>query len=412
MEQRELELFLHLGQSLNYGRTSLECHVSAATLTRTIQRLEARVGARLLDRGPRGVMLTAEGRRFTAYAEKALELWAGYRDAVEEDLTGELRIFATVTACQTLLPDLLRPLRDQHPQIRLALRTGDAAAALARLDEGEVDAAVAGIPHRLPQTLVTRTVAVTDLVLVKSRNTPPVTPTDARLRATNHRPTDPPGPSDPPGPRGTPSTPPPGPPGPPGPTDPHGPTDPPGPRGTASAPPPGPPGPPDPTGPTGPTGPHGPHGPHGPTGPHGPRGTPFAPPPGPPGPTDPAGTPLAPTGPAGSTGPVGTPSDPSLEVPYVVPARGLVREAAFRWFRRMGVKPTIAAEPDGHEALLALVALGCGVGVVPRLVLESSAVRDQLEELPADLEPLTIGLCARRADLHRPLVAALWALRR
>ncbi|GAA3142436.1 LysR family positive regulator for ilvC [Kribbella aluminosa] len=298
MEQRELELFLHLGRTLNYGRTSLECHVSAATLTRTIQRLEVRVGARLLDRGPRGVMLTAEGRRFTAYAEKALELWADYRAASEEPtgLAGELRIFATVTACQTLLPDLLRPLRDEHPQIRLDIRTGDAAAALARLDEGEVDAAVAGIPKRLPQTLVTRTVAVTDLVLVRATNNPPANRPD--------------GPSAKPA-AGLPATPP------------------------------------------------------------------------------------------------GLPSDG----PYVVPARGLVREAAFRWFRRTGVRPTIAAEPDGHEALLALVALGCGVGVVPRLVLDSSVVRDQLEELPADLEPLTIGLCARRADLHRPLVAALWALR-
>ncbi|HWD83214.1 MAG TPA: HTH-type transcriptional activator IlvY [Kribbella sp.] len=269
-----MELFLHLGRSLNYGRTSLECHVSAATLTRTIQRLEARVGARLLDRGPRGVVLTAEGRRFTAYAERALELWDEYRSASAEpaDLSGELRIFATVTACQTLLPELLRPLREQHPQIRLDIRTGDAAAALARLDEGEVDAAVAGIPKRLPQSMVTRTVAITDIVLVRARTSAP-------------------------------------------------------------------------------------------------------------------------------------------DGPYVVPARGLVRERAFRWFRKRGVRPTIAAEADGHEALLALVALGCGVGVVPRLVLESSAVRDQLEELPADLEPLTIGLCARRADLHRPLVAALWALR-
>jgi LysR family positive regulator for ilvC len=275
VEHRELELFLHLARSLNYGRTSLECHVSAATLTRTIQRLEARVGAQLLDRGPRGVVLTAEGRRFTAYAERALELWADYRSGSAEPagLTGELRIFATVTACQTLLPDLLAPLRAEHPQIRLDIRTGDAAAALARLDEGEVDAAVAGIPKRLPQTLVTQTVAVTDLVLVQTR--------DNRTEAT----------------------------------------------------------------------------------------------------------------------------------PYVVPARGLVRENAFRWFRKNGVKPVIAAEPDGHEALLALVALGVGIGVVPRLVLESSAVRDQLIELPADVEPLTIGLCARRADLHRPLVAALWALR-
>jgi LysR family positive regulator for ilvC len=274
VEHRELELFLHLARTLNYGRTSLECHVSAATLTRTIQRLETRVGAQLLDRGPRGVVLTAEGRRFTTYAEQALELWADYRSGSAEPtgLSGELRIFATVTACQTLLPDLLAPLREEHPQIRLDIRTGDAAAALARLDEGEVDAAVAGIPKRLPQTLVSRPVAVTDLVLVKARESP-------------------------------------------------------------------------------------------------------------------------------------------SDGPYVVPARGLVREAAFRWLRKTGVKPVIAAEPDGHEALLALVALGCGTGVVPRLVLESSAVRDQLTELPADLEPLTIGLCARRADLHRPLIAALWDLR-
>ncbi|WP_202866231.1 HTH-type transcriptional activator IlvY [Kribbella turkmenica] len=271
MEHRELKLFLHLARTLNYGRTSLECHVSAATLTRTIQRLEVRAGARLLDRGPRGVVLTPEGRRFTSYAEQALALWADYHagDRESADLTGELRIFATVTACQALLPDLLAPLRAAHPQIRLDVRTGDAAAALARLDEGEVDAAVAGIPKRLPQTLVTRTVAETDLVLVTAGE---------------------------------------------------------------------------------------------------------------------------------STG------------PFVVPARGLVREAAFRWFRRGGIKPVIAAEPDGHEALLALVALGCGIGIVPRLVLESSPAAGRLTELPADLEPLTIGLCARRADLRRPLIAALWGL--
>ncbi|MER7248365.1 HTH-type transcriptional activator IlvY [Kribbella sp. NPDC000426] len=273
MEHRELELFLHLARTLNYGRTSLECHVSAATLTRTIQRLETRVGARLLDRGPRGVVLTEAGRRFTAYAEQALELWDDYRAGSGEPagLTGDLRIFATVTACQTLLPDLLKPLRATHPQIRLDVRTGDAAAALARLDEGEVDAAVAGIPKRLPQTLVSRPVAVTDLVLVHARDSRP-------------------------------------------------------------------------------------------------------------------------------------------DGAYVVPARGLVREAAFRWFRTSGVKPTIAAEPDGHEALLALVALGCGTGVVPRLVLESSVVREQLVEVPGELEPLTIGLCVRRGDLRRPLVAALWGL--
>jgi LysR family transcriptional regulator, positive regulator for ilvC len=262
-ESQELALYLHLSRTLSFGRTSLECHVSPATLTRTVQRLEARAGARLLDRGRRGVALTADGQRFAAYAERALALWAGWRTD-SADLAGELRIFATVTACQALLPGVLAPFRAAHPQVRLDLRTGDAGAALARLDEGEVDVAVAGLPERLPQSLVGRTLAVTDLVLV----------------------------------------------------------------GGSSA------------------------------------------------------------------------------GPFVVPNRGLVREAAERWFRSRGIRPVLAAEPDSHEGLLALVALGVGAGIVPRLVLETSAV--EVEIVEEGLAAFPIGLCVRRADLRRPIVAALW----
>ncbi|MDT0346010.1 HTH-type transcriptional activator IlvY [Streptomyces litchfieldiae] len=277
-DHRELRLFVHLARTLNFGRTSLECHVSPATLTRTVQRLEARVGHRLFDRGPRGVALTAEGQRFREYAESALALWNAYRSErpALTELTGRLGVFATVTACQALLPELLAPFRAAHPRVTIDLRTGDAAAALARLDEGEADVAVAGIPARLPESLVSRTVATTDLVLVTAAD---------RV----------------------------------------------------------------------------------------------------------------------ADGPDG---------PFVLPPRGLVREAAHRWFRGRGQTPEVAAEPDGHEALLTLVALGCGTGIVPRLVLDTSMVRDRLAVLPADPPPppFTIGLCVRRADLRRPLVAALWSL--
>ncbi|MFI6664583.1 hypothetical protein ACIBM1_06340 [Streptomyces sp. NPDC050481] len=87
--------------------------------------------------------------------------------------------------------------------------------------------------------------------------------------------------------------------------------------------------------------------------------------------------------------------DPDLDGPFALPHRGLVREAADRWFRARGTVP------DGHEALLTLVALPCGTGVVPRL-----------SEAPADPRPehFAIGLCVRRSDLRRPLVAALWSL--
>ena len=117
-DHRELRLFLHLAQTLNFGRTSLDCHVSPATLTRTVQRLEAELGHRLFDRGPRGVSLTAQGHRFREYAVQALELWRAYREEHPDpaELTGRLAVFATVTACQALLPDLLAPFRAVHPR--------------------------------------------------------------------------------------------------------------------------------------------------------------------------------------------------------------------------------------------------------------------------------------------------------
>jgi len=44
--------------------------------------------------------------------------------------------------------------------------------------------------------------------------------------------------------------------------------------------------------------------------------------------------------------------------PMVVPRRGLVREAAQRWWHSRGRNAVTAAEPDSHEALLTLVTLG------------------------------------------------------
>jgi LysR family positive regulator for ilvC len=98
-------------------------------------------------------------------------------------------------------------------------------------------------------------------------------------------------------------------------------------------------------------------------------------------------------------------------VPFVLPRGGLARDAARRWFRRRRLDPTIAAEVDGHEALLTLVALGVGAGVVPHLVLDTSAVKHRLAVVPTDppIGTFTIGLCARRTDLRRPILAALWA---
>lgn len=98
------------------------------------------------------------------------------------------------------------------------------------------------------------------------------------------------------------------------------------------------------------------------------------------------------------------------EVPVVLPAHGIARIEADRWFRARRVRPRVANEVEGHEAVLSLVGLGCGIGVVPRLVLDNSALRDRLSVVAVDpaLPVLRLGMCTLRRSLDDPVVAELW----
>ncbi len=96
--------------------------------------------------------------------------------------------------------------------------------------------------------------------------------------------------------------------------------------------------------------------------------------------------------------------------PLILADKGLSRERIDRWFVEHAVVPHIYSQVTGHEAIIALVNLGFGIGLVPRLVLEKSPLyRDivALDNMP-ELPPYEIALCTRNANLSTPRVRALW----
>lgn len=100
------------------------------------------------------------------------------------------------------------------------------------------------------------------------------------------------------------------------------------------------------------------------------------------------------------------------EVPLVVPQSGVARNRLDAWLRQHQVVPSISTEVSGNEALIAMVRLGAGVGVVPRLALERSPFRGEVDVV-ADaprLDPYVVGLCSSRRNLKRPAVKAMWEL--
>ena len=62
MDLRQLRHFVTLAQTLNYRQAAEQLHMSQPPLSQSIRKLEDAVGARLFDRGPRGVRLTAAGQ--------------------------------------------------------------------------------------------------------------------------------------------------------------------------------------------------------------------------------------------------------------------------------------------------------------------------------------------------------------
>jgi LysR family positive regulator for ilvC len=99
-------------------------------------------------------------------------------------------------------------------------------------------------------------------------------------------------------------------------------------------------------------------------------------------------------------------------LPMILPRRGLERQRLDAWLEQQGVLPEIYAEVDGNEAILAMVALGCGVGVVPELVRKDSPLRGRIEQVPVKRPPrgYHVSLCAKTRTLGRRTAAVLWEL--
>src|SRR5690606_34041445 len=291
MQPRDMQLFLHLCQTLHFGQTSRHFHISPSSLTRLIQRLEGEVGVPLFERDNRTVKLTGAGQRFRLYAIDVLERWSRLKRELQQSevLSGQISIFCSVTASYSFLHELLAQFRARYPAVEIQLHTGDSAHAVQRVLDEQEDVSIAAQPDHLPDKLSFRSVSHSPLVFI------------------------------------APSLP----------------------------------------------------------------------------------------GPVQDLAEAAVPGQlPWESVPMILSESGVARSRADQWVRSQGLKPNIYAQVAGNEAIVSMVSLGFGIGVVPLLVLENSPMRTKIRILdvtPA-LEPFSIGLCALSRRLANPLVQALWDL--
>ncbi|OKH98352.1 LysR family transcriptional regulator [Streptomyces sp. CB02923] len=137
-----LELLLAVARLGSLGRAARERGISQPAASSRIRSMEQQLGVALVERSPRGSRLTDAGALVTDWARRVVEAAEAF-DAGAQALRGRrdsrLRVAASMTIAEYLLPGWLIALRAQRPDTAVSLLAGNSAAVAERLLAGEAD---------------------------------------------------------------------------------------------------------------------------------------------------------------------------------------------------------------------------------------------------------------------------------
>lgn len=172
MNFTDLNLFIKLTETKNFAKTATQNHMSPSTLSRQIQRMEEELGKVLFIRDNRQVNLTEYGEKFLQFAKSEWQNWQQFKHQLNDEsdeLSGELKLFCSVTASYSHLPQVLKQFRQRYPKVEIQLTTGDPALALEFVQSQQADLALAGKPNNLPASVVFHKIDDVHLSLIAPR---------------------------------------------------------------------------------------------------------------------------------------------------------------------------------------------------------------------------------------------------
>jgi molybdate transport repressor ModE-like protein len=150
-----------------------EVGLTPSAVSQQLVILEREAGTALLDRSPRGVLLTGAGHALVERARAILELLEGARadlDRLTGELAGNVRIGTVASAGAALVSPAATRLAEEHSELDLTVSVSEPARSIDQLLQGDLDLAVVdvydGVPVPMPDYLIATELCTEALVVV------------------------------------------------------------------------------------------------------------------------------------------------------------------------------------------------------------------------------------------------------
>jgi len=145
MNFRQLQVFLAINETGSFSAAAKRLHLSQSAISRHAAMLEDLVGCPLLIRSARGAEATEAGAMLADYARRLFDIKDEARtalDALQNSQSGRLRIGASLTIGNYLLPQLLTTFHHCYPEVEIELSVANTATTQQELADHRIDLAL------------------------------------------------------------------------------------------------------------------------------------------------------------------------------------------------------------------------------------------------------------------------------
>jgi DNA-binding transcriptional LysR family regulator len=141
---RNFETLIAIAEQGSFAAAAEQAGLTQSAVSMQIKSLEGQLGVRLFDRSRRPPRLSEAGKSVIPFARRFLQDYASMRHRLGSGAEpgGRIRLGAVGSVLTGLVPRLLMDIREDHPLIRIELKSGFTSQLVTAVDNGLVDGAI------------------------------------------------------------------------------------------------------------------------------------------------------------------------------------------------------------------------------------------------------------------------------